>query len=69
MSLERFSLLECALDCIVIGLFSFRSLNEVVVVGTLSLNLPLARHGNGLHGCVCVVAFGNRRRTFSDCFV
>ena len=33
------------------------------------LRLPFARHDNGLPGCVCVVAFGNRRRTFSDCFV
>ena len=66
--LERFVLLECAPDCIVVGLLSLGGLSEFLVVDTLGLILPLACQDDGLHGCVCGVAFGNQRRTFSNCF-
>ena len=67
--LERSSLLECAPDCIVAGFLSFRGLREFLVVDALGLILPLARHDDVLHGFVYSVAFGNRLRTFSNCFV
>ena len=38
--LERFVLLECAPDCIVVGFLSFRGLHEFLVVDTLGLILP-----------------------------
>ena len=40
--LERFGLLECASDGFVVGHFSFRGLDEFLVVGSFGLRLPFA---------------------------
>ena len=40
--LERFGLLECASDGVVVGLFSFSGLRELHVVSTFGLYLPFA---------------------------
>ena len=67
--LTCFSRASVALDCIVVGFLSFRGLREFLVVSALGLLLPLSRHDDVLHGCICSVALGTRRRAFCDCLV